>query len=214
MKTGIGDRTLTRASTGIALTAVLALPLVLSGCEDHSPVAAPTSTLPADEASQSPPPADAEPTIPAYETDLDLSAEETEAVERALVAFEGYIATINRVFSSGGKDHQNAEAFAREHSLEALKASASDLKKNSQYMAGEYDFYDVRIRDIALEPEGERTSTVIVLYCSHDSHHAVVDLDEPLPSAKPQSLTMKHTITKQDGDWKVSNQELWSKKCE
>lgn len=214
MKTGLGGRIRYRAMAGIALTAALALPLVLSGCEDHSPVAAPTPTLPAKDSSPGSHAADSQPTIPAYETDLDLSPEETEAVEGALVAFEGYIATINRVFSSGGTDDQDAETFASDKSLEALKASANDLETNGQYMAGEYDYYNVRIYSISLEPDAKHASSVIVLYCSHDSKHAVVDLDESLPTQKPQSLTMQHTITNQGDVWRVSNQELWSKKCE
>ncbi|SMX85183.1 hypothetical protein BAURA86_01547 [Brevibacterium aurantiacum] len=215
MKTGYGGRIRYRTTTALTLAAALALPLVLSGCEDHSPVAAPTSTLPAKDSSTATPAADPQPTIPAYETELDLSPEETEAVEGALVAFEGYIATINRVFSSGGKDNKDTEIFASEKSLEALETSADELENSGQYMAGKYDYYDVRIHDVALEPDANRADSVIVLYCSHDSNHAVVDLEDPLPSQKPQSLTMKHTITKQEDDtWKVSNQELWSKKCE
>ncbi|MGO1263691.1 MAG: hypothetical protein ACTILB_13575 [Brevibacterium aurantiacum] len=214
MKIGLDRRVRVRAATALTLTAALSVPLLLSGCEDHSPVAAPTSTLPAKDSATASPAADPQPTIPAYETDLNLSSEETEAVEEALVAFEGYIATINRVFSSGGTDNKDTGAFARENSLEALEKSANDLKRNDQYMAGEYDYYDVRIYAIALDPNTDRSDSVEILYCSHDSKHAVVDIDEPLPSRKPQSLTIKHTITRQDDSWKVSNQELWSKKCE
>ncbi|WP_193070683.1 hypothetical protein [Brevibacterium sp. FME37] len=214
MKTGLGERICLRTTTAMTLAALLSLPLALSGCEDHSPVAAPTSTLPAEDSSKASPAADPQPTVPAYETDLDLSSEERKAVEGALVAFDGYIATINRVFSSGGKNDENAETFASENSLEALRNSAEELQDNGQYMAGEYDYYDVRVREIALGPQADRADSVIVLYCSHDSNHAVVDLDDPLPSQKPQSLTMKHTITKNGDSWKVSNQELWSKKCE
>lgn len=214
MKTGLGGRIRYRATAALTLVAALALSLALSGCEDHSPVAAPTSTLPAEGSSTGSPAADPQPTVPAYETDLDLSAEETKAVEGALVAFEGYIATINRVFSSGGKDRKDAETFASENSLEALRNSAEELQDSGQYMAGEYDYYDVKVHEIDLGPEANRADSVIVLYCSHDSNHAVVDLDDPLPSQKPQSLTMKHTITKHGDSWKVSNQELWSKKCE
>lgn len=214
METGLGGRIRYRKTAALTLAAALSLPLVLSGCEDHSPVAAPTSTLPASDSSTASPAADPQPKIPAYETDLDLNAEETKAVEGALIAFEGYIDTINRVFSSGGKNSEDAETFATESSLESLNTSAQKLRDSGQYMAGEYDYYDVRIHQIDFGPEADRADSVIVLYCSHDSNHAVVDLDEPLPSQKPQSLTIKHTITRQSDSWKVSNQELWSKKCE
>lgn len=214
MKTGIGDRTLTRASTGIALTAVLALPLVLSGCEDHSPVAAPTSTLPADEASQSPSPVDAEPTIPAYETDLDLSDEETEAVEGALLAFEGYIATINRVFSSGGKDSTRTDQFARDGSLKSLKSEAKSMRSEDQYMAGEYKVHDIQIESVELENRGAGRNAVSVLFCTRDSVWRVVDQGDDLPSSPPRGITMQHIVTKVDGNWKVANQYLRSKECE
>lgn len=195
------------------MTAALSLPLVLSGCEDHSPVAAPTSTLPAEDPSDGSSSADPKPTIPAYETDLDLSPEETEAVEGALVAFEGYIATINRVFSSGGTDDKNTDKFARDGSLKSLETEAQSMRSKDQYMAGNYKFYDVQIESVALPDSDSDDDAVTILFCTRDSDWSVVSQGEPLPSVSPQGITMQHVVTKVDSEWKVANQYLRSKEC-
>jgi hypothetical protein len=203
----------------IAVALFAALILVASaGCAANAPVAAPTSTLPekqpeSDSAGDTADDA-TEVDIPDYETDLDLSAEEEEAVDGALVAFAGYISTINRVFSSGGSDMQDDDKFARGESLNSLRESARDLKDEDQFMAGEYDFYDVRVQEVKLNQQSPEDESVKILYCSHDSGHAVVDAGESMPSQPKQSLTMLQTATRQDNAWKISNQELWSKKCE
>ena len=184
------------------------------GCADNSPVAAPTSTLPAEQPDAGSTDNPAEVAIPDYETDLELDKEEKKAVEGALMAFVGYIDTINRVFSSGGKDLNDIETYAAADSLDSLRQSANDLKKDSQYMAGEYDYYDVRVQDIDLTSNSSDKYSVKILFCSHDSKHAVVDNGETMPNQPETSLTILQTASKQDGDWKISNQELWSKKCE
>lgn len=214
MKTGTGRPCRHPVVLAAIFAGTLVLPLLLSGCDDHSPVAAPTSTLPAKESSADPTGDQATPSVPEYKTDLDLSAEDKKAVEGALTAFDGYIATINRVLSSGGKDVEGVTAYASESSLESLKKSAEDLEESGQYMAGTYDYYQVRIQAINLNSDNTVGDSVIVIYCTHDSDRAVVELDAPLPSQTPRSLTMKHTATKQGDDWKISNQELWSKECE
>lgn len=185
-----------------------------AGCADNAPVAAPTSTLPEKQPDGNSTGDAAEVDIPDYETDLELSAEEEEAVDGALVAFVGYIETINRVFSSGGEDMANDDKFARGDSLHALRESANDLKNDGQYMAGEYDYYDVRIQEIEIDSESTEQQSVQILYCSHDSNHAVVGVGGAMPSQSERSLTILHTATFKDGDWKISNQELWSKRCE
>lgn len=214
MKTGLGKRFGYRATTGMALTAAVALPFLLSGCEDHSPVAARTSTLPAQDPSTDSPGADPQPTVPAYETDLELSPEETEAVEGALVAFDGYIATINRVFSSGGKDTDNAENFARGGSLESLKTEAKTMRSKNQYMAGVYSAYAVRIESVELKNGDSKDNAVSILFCNQDSDWSVVDQGASLPSMSTKGLTIQHLVTKAEGEWKVADQYLRSKECE
>lgn len=214
MKTGLYEQVRHQTSVIAALFFAFALVFVLSGCEDNSPVSAPTSTMPGSDSEPSPPNESNSHQIPEYETDLELNDEEKEAVEGALVAFEGYIATINRVFSSGGKDMSNTGEFARDSSLKSLQKSANDLNENGQYMAGEYDFYDLKVHQIDYKPENSYESTVEILYCSHDSKHAVVDMGDALPDQPEQSLTIKHTVTNREQHWKIANQELWSKTCE
>ncbi|GAA3824885.1 hypothetical protein KACC15558_03270 [Brevibacterium ammoniilyticum] len=198
---------LVRACTAIVVA--IAVSAASTACGDNSPVSVPTSTLPA----QQPSPTEAAPTVPEYTTDLDLNDEEKKAVDGALLAFEGYIGTMNRVFSSGGTDLKGADEYATGSSLEALNKSAKDLKDNQQYMAGEYNYYKVQIRSVESDPAGAEPNSVVILFCSNDSDRAVVDVGEPLPSQSPQSLTLKHTAKKKDGAWKIANQELWSKTC-
>lgn len=214
METGLGGRIRYRTTAALTLAAALSLPLVLSGCEDHSPVAAPTSTLPASDSSTASPAADPQPKIPAYETDLDLNAEETKAVEGALIAFEGYIDTINRVFSSGGTDFEDPGKFARNDSLDSLESEAESMRSKKQYMAGKYRAYDVQIESVDLRNSESDDSAVSILFCTRDSEWKVVDEGEPLPSVQPKGITMQHVVTKEDGSWKVSNQYLRSKTCD
>ncbi|WP_181275402.1 hypothetical protein [Brevibacterium oceani] len=213
MRTGPSRHIRRPGFIAVALFAALSL-ASLAGCGDNSPVAAPTATLPEQAPDYDSTDTGTEVDIPDYETDLDLSAEEKEAVDGALEAFVGYIETINRVFSSGGEDTNDDDKFAHGDSLQALRESANDLKTERQYMAGEYDFYDVRIHEVQLDSESPEQRSVQILYCSHDSDHAVVDVGATMPSQKKRSLTILQTATLKDGDWKISNQELWSKKCE
>ena len=71
----------------VAVFSALSLVSVV-GCADNSPVAAPTSTLPAEQPDAGSTDDPAEVAIPEYETDLDLDKEEKRAVEGALVAFD------------------------------------------------------------------------------------------------------------------------------
>ncbi len=190
---------------GVALSLVLAI--AVSGCDSTAPVAAPTSTLPA-------PAAQPTPTVPPYETDLDLNAEEKEAVEGALLAFDGYIKTINRVFASGGTDTQNVDQFARAGSLESLKSEAKSMKSNKQYMAGKYKAYGVHIESVNLDTNSDKARKVSIIFCTKDSEWSVVGLGDPLPTSPPKGITMQHIATDVDGTWKVANQYLRSKECE
>ncbi|SDS83655.1 hypothetical protein SAMN04489752_2644 [Brevibacterium siliguriense] len=213
MRTGSSRPHRRPAQIFIAVFSALSLAAVV-GCADNSPVAAPTSTLPAEQPDTASTDDSAEVAIPEYETDLDLDNEEKKAVDGALVAFVGYIDTINRVFSSGGKDLNDIETYAAADSLDSLRQSANDLEKDSKYMAGEYDYYNVRVQSIAISADSSDKDSVKILFCSHDSKHAVVGKGKTMPSQPKTSLTILQTASKHNGDWKISNQELWSKKCE
>ncbi|WP_436326473.1 IMS domain-containing protein [Brevibacterium sp. FAM 27836] len=195
----------------VALFAALSL-LSLAGCAGSSPVAVPTSTLSEEQPDDSSTDGTAEVEVPKYETDLDLSEEEKEAVDGALVAFAGYIETINRVFSSGGKDSQHTETFARDGSLKSINSEAHEMRSTNTYMAGEYRAYDVQIESVEIDsaPADQKVS---VLFCTKDSEWSVVPDGEPLPSSSPKGLTMQYEITHTDEKWKVANQYLRSKQC-
>jgi type IV pilus biogenesis protein CpaD/CtpE len=211
MKTGSSRPFRRPALIVVALFTALAL-VALAGCADSSPVAAPTSTLPeqpGDGAAADP----AEVDIPEYETELDLTAAEEEAVDGALEAFVGYIATINRVFSSGGKDTSKANIFARDGSLESINSEAEEMRASNTYMAGEYNAYDVRVESVSIDEATPERSKVSVLFCTKDSEWQVVPAGEALPSSEPRGLTMQYEITFADAEWKVANQHLRSKQC-
>lgn len=214
MKTGTGRPCRHPVVLAAIFAGTLVFPLLLSGCDDHSPVAAPTSTLPAKDSSADPSGDQSTPSVPEYKTDLDLSAEEKKAVEGALVAFDGYIATINRVFSSGGKDIDDAEKYARSGSLESLNSEAKSMVSNQQHMVGVYKAYNVQIEKIDFDHKTSGSNSVSVLFCTKDSEWSVVDFGDPLPSSSPKGITMQHVITYKDCRWKVANQYLRSKACE
>lgn len=212
MRTGSSRPYRRPAQVFIAVLSALSLVSVV-GCADNSPVAAPTSTLPAQQPDGGSTDNPAEVAIPEYETDLDLSKEEKKAAEGALVAFVGYIDTINRVFSSGGKDTKKADAYARGESLKSLNSEAKSMRASNEYMAGEYKAYDLVVESVDLDQSNPKQGTVSVLFCTKDSEWSVVPEGEPLPSSAPKGLTMQHDITHADNDWKVANQFLRSKTC-
>ena len=212
MRTGSSRPYCRPAQIFVAVLSALSLVSVV-GCADNSPVAAPTSTLPAQQPDGGSSDNPAEVAIPDYETDLDLDKEEKKAVEGALVAFVGYIDTINRVFSSGGKDTKKADAYARGESLKSLNSEAKTMRASNEYMAGEYKAYDLVVESVDLDHSNPKQGTVSVLFCTKDSEWSVVPEGEPLPSTVPKGLTMQHDITHADNDWKVANQFLRSKTC-
>ena len=199
---------LVRACTATVMA--IAVAAASTACGDNSPVSVPTSTLPA----QQPSPTEAAPTVPEYTTDLDLNDEEKKAVDGALLAFEGYIGTINQVFSSGGENLDGADKFARGGSLESLKSDAEEMRSNDTYMAGKYGAYDIKIESVAQDEKAEATTKVSILFCTKDSEWSVVDKGNPLPSATPKALTMQHIADNRDGTWKIANQYLRSKECD
>ena len=97
MRTGSSRPHRRPAQVFVAVFSALSLVSVV-GCADNSPVAAPTSTLPAEQPDAGSTDEPAEVAIPDYETDLDLDKEEKKAVEGALVALDEYVATLNKAF--------------------------------------------------------------------------------------------------------------------
>lgn len=207
MRTGSSRPYRRPAQVFVAVFCALSLVSVV-GCADNSPVAAPTSTLPAQHPDASSTDDPAEVAIPDYETDLDLDQEEKKAVEGALVALDKYVATLNEAFSSGGQNTQNIDASAKGEALETLKQDSKELKKSRKYMAGEF-----RIEDRVIQDIGSETDEVTVLTCVDNSTFAEVSLGEPLPERDPEPLRVRFLAQLDSSDWKIESQSLWSTPC-
>ena len=204
MKTGSSRPFRRPALIVVALFGALAL-VALAGCADSSPVAAPTSTLPEQVPSDA---ATAEVDIPEYETELDLTAEEEEAVDGALEALDGYIATLNEALSSGGVATEDIGDYSQGEALEALREDSSALKHDEQYMAGEFSIEDRVIHSI--DPNIKQ---VTILTCVDNSAFAKVDNGSSLPTNDPQLLRVEFIAQLNDKLWKIDSQNLWSEPC-
>lgn len=213
MKTGLGGSTRYRTTTGIALTAALTLPLVLAGCEDHSPVAAPTSTLPAKDASTPPPSSDPQASIPPYETDLDLNPEETEAVEGALVAFEGFLMSINRAYSGHYEKIKDFPKFSSGEALDSIINEAESIKSQQAKFSGEINPLSVEIFEVSESSESQPSPNVIVHFCVDTSQWSLTQQGEAATKNPDGLVTMEHKILLVDGSWRVEKQSLWERKC-
>lgn len=192
----------------VAVLSALSLVSVV-GCADNSPVAAPTSTLPAQQPDGGSSDNPAEVAIPDYETDLDLDNEEKKAVEGALVALDKYVATLNEAFSSGGTKTENIDGPAKGEALETLEQDSKELKKNQKHMAGEF-----RIEDRVIQDIGSRTDEVVVLTCVDNSSFAEVGAGESLPDKDPEPLRVRFLAELDNSDWKIESQSLWSTPCD
>lgn len=207
MKTGLGRRIRYRATTCIALTSALALPLVLSGCEDHSPVAAPTSTLPVSGS----PAADPQPMIPAYETDLDLSPEEKEAVEGALVALDSFVTFTNRLYESGGEELDGVEKVAAGDSLNEVKQAAKTMVDQSQTMVGEVTVERRSVSKIDLDSQQH---IVLIRACSPSQTYHFVTPHNTAPGHEDTSNPeFEFQLLFEESSWKVAKQTWIREEC-
>ncbi|WP_193083836.1 hypothetical protein [Brevibacterium aurantiacum] len=211
MKTELGRRVRVRAATALTLTAGLSVPLLLSGCEDHSPVAAPTSTLPAKDSSTASPAADPQPTIPAYETDLDLSSEETEAVEGALVALDDFVAFTNALYESGGKSLKGVEKIATDESLDEVEKAAETMVDESTTMVGEVTIERITVSSIDIE---QTVHQVSVQACSPSETYHFENPDNSAPAESDTSNPeFEFTIRFKEDSWKVAKQTWIREQC-
>ena len=209
MRTGIATparRTTIRRHlrTVAAIAAVAAVGAVISGCEDNSPVAAPTSTLPAADPSAGA----STPTVPEYTSDLDLTDDEKKAVDGALVASDGYVATLNRVFGSGGSDRTALDEFATGVALQTLTEDVDDLAKNDEVMAGKFELQTRSINELR-----KSATEVSILSCVDNSKFKRVKSSASFAPSGSEPLTVEFTAVQSDGSWKVSAQDLWSEEC-
>ncbi|SDR70990.1 hypothetical protein SAMN04489751_0164 [Brevibacterium sandarakinum] len=213
MKTGRGGRIRYRATTALTLAAALALPLVLSGCEDHSPVAAPTSTMPAKDPSNGSPSADPQPTVPAYETDLDLSPEETEAVEGALVAFEGFFRSVNSAYSGDFETADDFPKFASGDALESIRGDVQVVEDGTYEFWGDISPSKVTIDEVKTSDDPKVVNTVSVDFCFDLTEWSLRPKDKEETASKSDFVTMEHMIKKTSKGWRVAEQSLKEKRC-
>lgn len=213
MKTGLGGCIRLRAMTALTMAAALAMPLVLSGCEDHSPVAAPTSTLPAKGSPANSPTADAQATIPAYETDLDLSPKETEAVEGALVAFEGFFRSVNSTYSGNFETADDFPLFASGAALESIRGDAEVIEDGSYEFTGVISPSKVTIGDVNDTGNAETANSVSVEFCFDLTEWNLRPRNEAESKSASEFATMEHTIKKTPKGWRVAEQFLKEKRC-
>lgn len=213
MKTGLGGRIRYRTMAPLTLVAALALPLALSGCEDHSPVAAPTSTLPAEESSTASPAADPQPTVPAYETDLELSSEETKAVEGALVAFEGYFRSVNSAYSGDFETAVDFPKFASGDALESIRGDVQVVENGSYQFTGKISPSKVAIDDVKITDDSKDVNMVSVNFCFDLTKWSLHPKDDADTTPDSDFVTMDHTIEKTSDGWRVAEQSLIEKRC-
>ena len=196
----------------VAVFSALSLVSVV-GCADNSPVAAPTSTLPAQQPDGGSTDSPAEVAIPDYETHLDLDKEEKKAVEGALVAFVGYFQTVNKAYSG---DFAAADKFPKYASGEALKSVNGDvdvIKDGSYEFTGNVAPSKLEIEKVESEAGTDSPNAVTVHFCFDLSKWSLLPKNESQTSNGDDLVTMEHNIYKDSGNWKVTEQTLRERKC-
>jgi hypothetical protein len=196
----------------VALFAVFAL-VTLAGCDDNSPVAAPTSTVPEPQPSSGSADDAAEVAIPEYETDLDLTDKEKEAVDGALVAFEGFIQSINSAYSGDTSAREDFPQFASGDALKSIEGEAGAIANHEADFKGEIAPLKVDILDLENNENGSGPSTVLVNFCVDTTKWSMTQAGESSTPNPDGKVTMQHTIRRMDDGWKVDQQNLWERSC-
>ena len=211
MKTGSSRPFRRPALIVVALFGALAL-VALAGCADSSPVAAPTSTLPeqpGDGAAADP----AEVDIPEYETELDLTAAEEEAVDGALEAFEGFLRAVNHTYSGHRESADEFPTVASGEALESIQSEAESIAADKATFSGEIVPLKVEIFEVLTSGEAKEPSSVSINFCVDTSQWTMTQAGES-PTTNPDGkVTMQHTIELKSGSWKVNKQSLWERSC-
>ena len=209
MKTGSSRPFRRPALIVVALFGALAL-VALAGCADSSPVAAPTSTLPEQVPSDA---ATAEVDIPEYETELDLTAEEEEAVDGALEAFEGFLRAINQTYSGHLEFADKFPTVASGEALESIQTEAESIASDNATFSGKIVPLEVEVFDVQAAGGSKEPSTVSINFCVDTSQWTMTQAGKT-PTRNPDGkVTMQHTIKLKNGSWKVNQQSLWERSC-
>lgn len=212
MRTGTTRKCHRPALLFVALFAVFAL-VTLTGCDDNSPVAAPTSTVPEPQPSSGSTDDAAEVAIPEYETDLDLTDKEKEAVDGALVAFQGYFHTVNEAYSGNFSAAEDFQKYATGNALESIKGDVAVIKDGSYSFSGTVAPSKLSVDNVEPQDGSDKPSRVTVHFCFDLSKWSLVPKDESQDADDNGLVTMEHHIRKQSGSWKVSEQTLRERKC-
>src|SRR5699024_1444771 len=113
----------------------------------------PTSTLPEQVPSDA---ATAEVDIPEYETELDLTAEEEEAVDGALEAFEGFLRAINQTYSGHLEFADKFPTVASGEALESIQTEAESIASDNATFSGKIVPLEVEVFDVQAARSEER----------------------------------------------------------
>ncbi|MCD1284561.1 MULTISPECIES: hypothetical protein [unclassified Brevibacterium] len=189
------------------------LPLALTACEDHSPVAAPTSTLPAQDPADDSSSETDKPSIPEYDTELDLNDEEKEAVEGALVAFEGFVSSIDSAYSGDFDQIAKFPEFARGDALVSIQEEAESVRSGATDFEGHIEPISVDVFDVSAPGNSKESSSVILHFCVDTSNWSMTPAGNSPTSNPDGKVTMEHQILLEDETWKVDQQDLWERKC-
>lgn len=212
MRTGSSRPYRRPAQVFVAVFCALSLVSVV-GCADNSPVAAPTSTLPAQHPDASSTDDPAEVAIPDYETGLDLDKEEKKAVEGALVAFDGFIQAINKAYSGKPSVADEFPKFASGEALKSIQSEAKTIASDEATFEGQIAPLEVEIFEVASPKDSAEPATVKVNFCVDTSKWRMTPAGESPTSNPDGKVTMQHTIQQNGGNWKVDQQNLWERRC-
>ncbi|WP_262774641.1 hypothetical protein [Brevibacterium permense] len=196
----------------VAVFSALSLVSVV-GCADNSPVAAPTSTLPAQQPDGSSSDNPAEVAIPDYETDLDLDKEEKKAVEGALAAFDNFIQAVNEAYSGKSEVADDFPKFASGDALESIQTEARSVAADEAIFEGQIEPLKVEVFEVTKLDETAKSGSVLVNFCVDTSRWTMTPAGQS-PTLNPDGeVTMQHTIQLDDESWKVDQQTLWERRC-
>src|SRR5699024_443117 len=103
--------------------------------------------------------------VPEYQTDLDLTAEEEEAVDGALVAFVGYFRIVNEAYSGAFESAKNFPDFASGSALESINGDVEVIKNGSYVFSGTVTPSKIKIGQVDSQGGSVAPNNVTVQFC-------------------------------------------------
>ncbi|WP_209325017.1 hypothetical protein [Brevibacterium renqingii] len=176
-------------------------------------MAAPTSTLPQPQPSGHPTDAATDVDIPEYETDLDLTPEEEEAVDGALVAFVGYFRTVNEAYSGEFASAKKFPDFASGDALDSINGDVEVIKNGSYEFSGTVTPKKIKIDQVVADDGAAVPNNVTLQFCFDLSQWSLLPQDESPEPSESDLITMEHIIHKSSDGWRVNEQTLRERKC-